>query len=325
MKEHKSVGHYLSAESVKKSIMSILAMLKTKKFWVELLIMTVAMFVGAAAVYFFLIPSKLVVGSITGLSIVIGKILPIMSVGAWIFLINLVLIILSFILIGNEFGAKTVYTALILGPFVEFFESVVEMPRSMFAVQVAGEWVANPWFDLLLFIVIMSAAQSVLFSINASTGGLDIIAKIINKYTGADLGTCVAISGGIICATAIVINPVSLVLIGLIGTWLNGMILDRFMIGLSSKKRIYVTSKEYEKIQNYVVNELDRGITLHQIIGGYTNERGVQLEILLSKDDLRKLMEYINTNDIPAFIASDSVNEVKGIWNRKKKNKRLLA
>ena len=134
MKEHHNISYYFSKEGLNESIASLWALLKTRKFWVELFIMTGAMFIGAAAIYFFLLPSKLVVGSITGLSIVVGKVLPIMSVGTWIFVINLVLIILAFILIGNEFGAKTVYTALILGPFVDFFASIVELPHSIFAV-----------------------------------------------------------------------------------------------------------------------------------------------------------------------------------------------
>lgn len=321
MKEHHNISYYFSKEGLKESIASLWSLLKTRKFWVELLIMTGAMFIGAAAVYFFLLPSKLIVGSITGLSIVVGKILPIMSVGSWIFVINLILIILSFILIGNEFGAKTVYTALILGPFVDFFASIVEMPHSMFAVEVAGVWINNPWFDLLLFILVMSAAQSILFSINASTGGLDIIAKIINKYTGAELGTSVTIAGGLICATAFAINTPDLVFIGLLGTWMNGQILDKFMLGMSSRNRVYIVTKEHELIRDFVVNQLQRGLTMHEVIGGYSNEVKMQIEIILSKDDLRRLVEFINDHEIPAFITSDTVSGVRGIWNRNKKKK----
>ncbi|MBR8703751.1 YitT family protein [Porphyromonas levii] len=322
MKEHHTIGYYFTSEFWWEAMVSLWAMLKTKKFWVELVIMTVAMFIGAAAVYFFLIPSKLIVGSITGLSIVVGKLFPIMSVGSWIFVINLILIILSFLLIGCEFGAKTVYTALILGPFINFFESIVEMPRSMFAVEVAGEWISNPWFDLLLFILVMSAAQSILFSINASTGGLDIIAKIINKYTGVHLGVSVTIAGGLICATAFFINPPALVFIGLVGTWMNGLILDKFMLGMSSRNRVYITTNEHEKIRSFVVNELDRGLTMREVIGGYSNETKMQIEIILTKDDLRKLVEFIDEEDISAFVTTDTVSEVRGLWNRNKKKKK---
>lgn len=201
-----------SAEGINQGLSKVGGLLKTKKFWVELIIMTLGMFVAALGVYFFLIPSKLIVGSITGLSLVIAKLLPFISVGNVIFIINAILLVLSFILIGNEFGAKTVYTALILGPMIDFLGKIFPMSESMFAQHLASHGiVANPWFDLLCFVLILSASQSILFSINASTGGLDILAKIINKYTGVSLGTSVTFAGAAICCTAFAINtPTSL-------------------------------------------------------------------------------------------------------------------
>ncbi len=172
---------------IMRALLQVVALLKSRKFWVELVIMTVGMFVAALGVYFFLIPSKLIVGSITGLSLVLAKLLPFVSVGIVIFIINAVLLVLSFILIGNEFGAKTVYTALILGPMIDFIGKIFPMSDSMFTIYVGSQAIANPWFDLLCFVLILSASQSILFSINASTGGLDILAKIINKYTGISL------------------------------------------------------------------------------------------------------------------------------------------
>ncbi|MDO5017204.1 MAG: YitT family protein [Porphyromonas sp.] len=303
----------------------LLALLSGKKFWVELFIMTAAMFVGAAAVYFFLIPSQLIVGSITGLSIVVAKIFPFLSVGVWIFIINLILIILAFLLIGNEFGAKTVYTALILGPMIDFISRFVTLEHSLFAVEVGGQLIPNPWFDLLLFIVVMSAVQSILFSINASTGGLDIVAKIINKYTGINLGVSVTISGALICCTAFAVNDVGLVLMGLVGTWLNGMILNKFMYGMSSKVRLYITSKEYLPIQDFVINKINRGMTLHEVIGGYSNERTMQMEVILAKEEFGQLMQFIDKNEISCFITSDEVHEIKGLWNRKRKKIKNIA
>lgn len=176
---------------IMRALLQVVALLKSRKFWVELVIMTVGMFVAALGVYFFLIPSKLIVGSITGLSLVLAKLLPFVSVGIVIFIINAVLLVLSFVLIGNEFGAKTVYTALILGPMIDFIGKIFPMSDSMFTIYVGSQAIANSWFDLLCFVLILSASQSILFSINASTGGLDILAKIINKYTGISLGASV--------------------------------------------------------------------------------------------------------------------------------------
>lgn len=183
---------------IMRALLQVVALLKSRKFWVELVIMTVGMFVAALGVYFFLIPSKLIVGSITGLSLVLAKLLPFVSVGIVIFIINAVLLVLSFVLIGNEFGAKTVYTALILGPMIDFIGKIFPMSDSMFTIYVGSQAIANPWFDLLCFVLILSASQSILFNINASTGGLDILAKIINKYTGISLGASVTFAGGAI-------------------------------------------------------------------------------------------------------------------------------
>lgn len=279
--------------------------------------MTLGMFVAALGVYFFLIPSKLIVGSITGLSLVIAELVPFVSVGTTIFIINFLLLILSFLLIGNEFGAKTVYTALILGPMIDLIGVFVPMNGSLFAVEVAGQQIANPWFDLLCFVLILSASQSILFSINASTGGLDILAKIINKYLHISLGAAVTIAGAIICCTALAINDVNLVIIGLIGTWMNGLILNHFMTGINSKTRVFITSKDYKKIQDYVVNEINRGVTIHEVIGGYTNQKSVQLEILLTRDEFSKLIDYMGKEEISSFVTADVVSEVYGLWNKR--------
>ncbi|RRD01932.1 YitT family protein [Prevotella sp. OH937_COT-195] len=319
MDEKMKGRNIFSAENVKSQVGQIGHLLTTKKFWVELVIMTAGMFVAAVGVHFFLIPSKLIVGSITGLSLVISQLIPFFSVGTVIFSINAVLLVMSFLLIGNEFGAKTVYTALILGPLVDFLALIKPMENSMFTEYIAGQALANPWFDLLCFVVILSASQSILFSINASTGGLDILAKILNKYTGMNLGTAVTISGGAICCTAFAINPVNLVIIGLIGTWLNGLILNRFMLDMHSRARVLIISKEYERIREYAVKTLARGVTMHEVVGGYSHEKKVQLEIIMTGDDLSKMMEWLGDNKIDAFCTTDNIREVRGLWVKKKK------
>lgn len=319
MNNNVKITTLFTPEKVNASMLQVKSILSTKKFWVELFIMTAGMFVAALGVYFFLIPSKLIIGSITGLSLVLAKLMPFISVGTIIFVINAILLVLSFVLIGNEFGAKTVYTALILGPMIDFIASIFPMSESIFAIHVAGQVIANPWFDLLCFVVILSASQSILFSINASTGGLDILGKIINKYTGVSLGTSVSVGGALICCTAFAINDVNLVVIGLIGTWLNGIIINHFMVGMSGRRRVFIISKDYEKIMDYVINVIKRGVTMHEIIGGFSHEKSMQLEIILTGDDLQKLMAYLGDEHIESFVTTDNVNEVYGLWNRRSK------
>lgn len=293
---------------------------QTRRFWIDILVMTVGMFIAAMSVSFFLIPSKLIVGSITGLSLVIAKLFPFLSVGTFIFAINGILLVLSFLLIGNEFGAKTVYTALILGPMVDFLDWVCPVNQSLFAqvIEGTGQVITNPWFDLMGFVLVLSFSQSILFSINASTGGLDILAKIINKYAHVNLGMSVTIGGGLICCTAFLINPVSLVLIGLLGTWINGIILNYFMSNINSQTRVYIISDEYKKLQDFIINTMHRGCTLHRVIGGYTNKERMQLELVLSPDDFSLLIDFMHKEHIASFMTSDSVSQVYGLWNKRK-------
>lgn len=309
----------------------ILSVLATKKFWVELFIMTLGMTVTAAAVYYFLVPSKLIIGSISGLSIVLNNIFDSMGLhiglSVIIMVINAILLILAYFLIGKEFGLKTVYTAMILGPLTDFWDKV--MPWQTFAVENVSTGtisvMGDPWFDLCCFVLLLSAAQAIMFSINASTGGLDILAKIVNKYLHFDIGVSVSVAGACICCTAFAINPFRMVVIGLIGTWINGLVVDYFTANLNNRKRVCIVSKDYERIREYIINGLVRGCTLYEVIGGYTNEKSIELEALLTKDEFSKLLEYINKNDINAFITAGNVSEVYGLWAKNKRNRRQSA
>ena len=298
----------------------ILQILKTWKFWKELIIMTVGMTVAAAAVYYFLMPSKLVVGSITGLSIVIGNLFAAAGIGIKvsqvIVVINAILLILAWILIGKEFGAKTVYTALILGPLVDMWEKVLPIETLLEPGQTS--LMNDPWFDLLCFVLILSASQTILFHINASTGGLDILAKIVNKYLHFDIGTSVSVAGALICCTAFAINPFRLVVIGLIGTWINGLALDYFTAGLNRRKRVCIISSDYERIRKYIIEDLVRGCTLYEVTGGYSGEKSMEIQALLTKDEFAKLMAFIKDNNMNSFITAGNVSEIYGLWNEKK-------
>lgn len=336
--------------------------LGTKKFWKELVMMTIGMLFGAAAVYYFLMPSHLIVGTISGLSIVINTALggnP-DTLSYWIMGINAFLLLLAFLLIGNEFGAKTVYTAMILGPLTQLWDRIY--PYTNFTHQVisnpdilaqlkAGETVldvhGNPyllsrtgevleqvkdsvmsagigmgdiWFDLICFVLLLSACQAFEFRINASTGGLDILAKIINKYLHFDIGTSVSIGGALICSTAFLINDFRMVIIGLIGTWINGIVVDYFTSSLDRRKRVCIISKDYEKIRAYIVTNLIRGCSLYHIEGGYSGEEYVEIQTLLTPEEFASVMAFVRDNDIKAFITAGNCSEVYGRWAKHKKH-----
>ena len=341
--------------------------LGTWKFWRELMVMTIGMMFGAAAVYYFLMPSHLIIGSISGLSIIINTMIggDADSLSYIIMGINAFLLLLAFLLIGNEFGAKTVYTAMILGPLTQLFDriypythfthrvldasaanyqailgqlqagqqvpfdsqgnyyllsragEVLEPVRS--SVMASGLQSGDVWFDLLCFVLLLSACQAVMFRINASTGGLDILAKIINKYVHFDIGMSVTIAGAVICCTAFAINDFRMVVIGLVGTWINGVVVNYFMASLNNRKRVCVVSNESERIRKYIVETLVRGCSIYKIQGGYSREEHLEIQVLLTQDEFSSLMAFIRNNHIQAFITAGNCSEVYGLWFRHKK------
>lgn len=305
--------------------------LASRKFWIELIIMTLGMLLTAAAVYYFLVPSKLIVGTISGFSIVLCGIFENMgihlSLSVVIMVINAILLILAYFLIGKEFGLKTVYSAMILGPLTDFWDAV--LPWQTFAtpnpITGAESVMGDPWFDLCCFVLMLSAAQALMFSINASTGGLDILAKIVNKYMHFDIGKSVSIAGAIICLSAFAINPFRMVVIGLIGTWINGLVVDYFTASLNNRKRVCVVTKDYDRVRRYIIDDLKRGCTLYEVIGGYTNEKSIELEALLTKDEFSSLMEFLNENEINAFTTAGNVSEVYGLWAKDRKKSKHHA
>ena len=352
---------YLSKEYWLELGRSFWQALGTSKFWKELLMMTVGMSLGAAAVYYFLIPSHLIVGSISGLSIVLNTLMggDADTFSYWVMGINAFLLLMAFILIGNEFGAKTVYTAMILGPltqvwdriypYTNFTHKIIDAPDILAQLQ-AGQTVVdahgNPyllsrsgqvleqvresvmsgglgmgdvWFDLICFVILLSACQAFLFRINASTGGLDILGKIVNKYLHFDIGTSVAIGGAIICCTAFLINDFRMVVIGIIGTWINGLAIDYFTASLNKRKRVCVVSAEPERIRAFIVENLVRGCSLYEIKGGYSGEEHTEIQALLTQNEFSSLMAVIRDNQIKAFITAGYCSEVYGLWLRHKK------
>lgn len=304
---------------------SSLAELRTWKFWKDILTILIAMSIAAAAVYYFLMPSKLVVGSITGLSIVIsgifGKMGIIVKVSVVVFIINAILLVMAYILIGKEFGLKTAIAALVLAPLIDMWEAIC--PYEKILEPGSTSVMGDIWFDLICFILILSASQAILFRINASTGGLDILAKIVNKYLHFDIGMSVTIAGIVICCTAFAINPFRLVVIGLIGTWMNGMIVDYFMMSLNKRKRVCIISAEHERIRDYIINTIVRGCSLYEVTGGYSGQKTMEIQSLLTKDEFCNLMAWIRENDIKAFITAGNVSEVYGLWSEHKRQRKL--
>lgn len=295
------------------------------EFWKELVIMTLGLMVGAAAVYYFLMPGNLILGSISGLAMVVNSLLLkigiSLKVSVLILVFNALLLVLAYIFLGPEIGFKTIFASLLLGPFIDLWELIC--PYSRLIGEGMTSVMGDPWLDLCAYVLLLGASQAFLFRINASTGGIDIISLIMNRRCHMDIGTAVTISGAVVCATAFLIHPFRIVVIGLIGTWINGVIVDYFTASINKRKRVCIISKEHEKIRKYIIDELVRGCSLYTVRGGYSDNEEVEIQALLTTSEFSSLMEFIRKNEFPAFITAGNCSEVYGLWLPHKQQKKI--
>ncbi len=288
-----------------------------KSFWIELLYMTVGLLIGAAAVYYFLLPSNLVIGSISGFAIVVAELLAgagiTMKVSMLVLIMNCILIILAFICLGKEIGIKTVFASLLLGPFIDVWEKI--LPYSSLMEPGMDSVMGEPIFDLLGYVILLGASQAFLFRLNASTGGLDILAMIMKRYLHWEIGTSVTVAGFAVVLSAFLIQPFRLVVIGLIGTWLNGIVVDFFTASLNKRKRVCIISSEHETIRRFIIDELYRGCSLYDVKGGYRGDEKIEIQTLLTQSEFAKLMEFIRKNDSQAFFTVRKCSVIYRLWH----------
>lgn len=287
--------------------------MKTEGFGRQFAIITIGVLIAAVAVYFFLIPGQLVIGSIAGLSLVISQMVA-LPISIITFILNIILLVLGYLMIGKEFGVKTVYTSLLLSVFLFIFERLIPLNASI---------LGDPWLDLLCFVLLLGFSQAILFGQNASSGGLDIVAKILNKLFYVDLGKAIMMSGVITSLSAIFVYDIKTVILGLLGTYINGLVLDHFIVGFNARKRVCIISDHYEDIQKYIVHTLERGVTLYPVYGGYQNDKKIEVETIITRNEFVNLMEFLKEIDMKAFVTAGSVSEIYGNWNSKKRKKDL--
>ena len=273
---------------------------------------TIAMFFVAVGVYFFLVPSGIVVGSVSGLALVLSQLINV-SMSAITFVLNAVLLIIGFIFIGKEFGAKTVYTSMLLPFFLAVFEYIVPINESL---------TGNSVYDLASYILILAMGQALLFNVNASSGGLDIVAKIINKYTHMEIGKAVTIAGMAIALSSILVYDIGTLIVSILGTYANGQAVDYFVDGFNKRKRICIISDDYEAIQEYIMKEMNRGTTLYIAKGGYDKKERIELQTIMTSNEYKQLLNYLNHSDFDVFLTVSTVNEVVGKWNINRKKRK---
>ena len=267
----------------------------------ELAILTGAVAIIAAAVYFFLVPSHASVSSISGLGIVLANFVP-LPLSAITMILNVVLLVIGFLTCGREFGAKTVYTSILLPAFIGLFERL--FPN-------LGSLTDSQELDVLCYILVVSVGLSILFNRNASSGGLDSVAKIMNKYLHMDLGKAMSLSGMCVALSAALVYDKKTVVLSVLGTYFNGLVLDHFIFDQNIKRRVCIITGKEEELRRFIIEDLHSGATVYESYGAYNMQKRREIITIVDKAEYQKLMSYMNREDPQAFITVYTVSDMR--------------
>lgn len=267
----------------------------------ETAVLTAAVAIIAAAVFFFLSPSHTSVSSISGLGIVLSNFIP-LPLSAITMILNIVLLIIGFLTCGKEFGAKTVYTSVMLPVFLGLFELVFPDYTSMTGSQE---------LDVLCYILVVSIGVSILFNRNASSGGLDIVAKMMNKYLHIELGRAMSLSGMCVALSAALVYDKKTVVLSVLGTYFNGLVLDHFIFDQNIKRRVCIITKKEEELRHFILTDLHSGATVYESYGAYNMEKRREIITIVDKGEYQKLMNFMNREDPQAFITVYTVSDMR--------------
>ena len=275
--------------------------MKLRNIIKEFVIITAGTAIVAAAVFFFMLPSHVSVGSGAALAMVLSNFIP-LSVSTITLIMNVGLLIIGFILIGPEFGVKTIYCSILMPLIMGVFEWIFPNFQSI---------TQDPLLDVICYILVVGVGLAILFSRNASSGGLDIVAKILNKYLRIDLGKAMTYSGAAVALSSALCYDSKTVVLSLLGTYFGGMIVDHFIFGINIKRRVCVISKDLDNIVDYVLHTLHSGATLNEIIGAYDKSPKMEMVTIVDKHEYKQLMDYIRKVDPKAFVTVYSVSDMR--------------
>ncbi len=272
----------------------------TKSTLNDFLMITLGTAICSAGVYFMLIPSHLSIGSISGLAIILSNLIP-LPISLITFILNVGLLLVGFLLIGRDFGAKTVYTSVLLPVLLAIFERFFPVTPSL---------TGDIFSDMICYLFIVSVGQAILFTRNASSGGLDIVGKLLNKFFRMELGKAVALAGMCVAVSSVFLYDIKTVALSVLGTYLGGLVLDHFIFGFDQKRRVCILSKNMEQVREYIINTMHSGATIYEAIGAYDHVPHKEIVVIVNKAEYVQLMAYLEKTDPAAFITVYAVSSV---------------
>ena len=268
---------------------------------VDYAIITFGAALAAVAIFFFMVPSDAAVGSASGLAMIFSNFIP-LPISVLNLVLNIFFLVIGFILIGPEFGIKTVYTSVMIPVFMGVFEFALPNFQSLTHDQL---------LDVLCYVLLVGIAMAILFSRNASSGGLDIVAKIISKYTHMELGKAYSFTGIAVAASSVFFYDTKTAVLSVLGTYFAGLVVDHFIFGINIKRRVCIISPKLDEIVKYILHDLHSGATLYDGIGAYDNTPRKEVITIVDKNEYRKLMDFVHKTDPKAFVTVYSVSDMR--------------
>lgn len=270
----------------------------------DFVIITFGAALAAAGIFFFMIPSNVSIGSGSALAMALSNYIP-LPISVLSLAINVILLIIGFLTIGTEFGAKTVYASIVVPLCMRVLEILFPNFQSL---------TGDPLLDVICYVLVVGWAMAVLFSCNASSGGMDIVAKIIHKYCRIELGRAVSISGIAVALIASLCSKnvdAKLVILSVVGTYFAGIMVDNFIFGMNIKRRVCIISPKLDEIVNFILYDLHSGASLNELTGAYDKVQRKEVITIVDKNEYRKLMAFVRKTDPKAFVTVYSVNEIR--------------
>ncbi|MGB4440455.1 MAG: YitT family protein [Sedimentibacter sp.] len=268
----------------------------------EYLFIAIGTFIVTLGVYYFMVPENLAMGGVSGLAIVLSNYIAI-PISFINLILNIILLIVGFIFLGKEFGGKTIFSVFLLSFFMYIMETFFPAIHP-----VTDEVLLN----LLCGIVISAIGLSIVFNQNASTGGTDIIAKILNKYFNMDMGNGLMVADIIVVISAFFTYGLQTGVVGAFGWFINGVVVNYFIDGFSVKNEVVVISDKPDEIKQYIFSKLDRGVTVYKAEGGFTNDEKDIIVTILERKEYFVLKKELKNIDPNVFVIVRTVQEVYG-------------
>lgn len=274
-----------------------------KKIIKEYLWITFGVAILASGLFWFLFPSDLAVGGLSGFVMVVNRYFPMIPRGVMLLGFNVVLYILGFILIGKEFGGKTIYASLTASGMIILLESLFPVVEPL---------VADIFLNVFFGVLVSGVGMAIVFYQNASSGGTDIIAKIINKFYNIDIGKSLLMADFTVVVLAIFAFGMEKGLYALLGIIMNSFFIDYMIEGFDQKYKITLISRKNEEFREFIIRQIGRGVTIYPAVGGYTLESVDVIRAVMSKREFIKLKKKISVTDPEAFFTVTHVREVFG-------------